>query len=269
MEKVSICIPVYNGEKTIRETVVSALNQTYSDIEVIVTDNCSTDGTVEILNDLEDDRLIIHENEENIGMLGNWNMCVKLATGKFVHILCADDVMKSDCIEKKMKMFNDENVNFVFSASDVIDESGKVLMTRSFGKTAFVEDGGKLVKKSLHRRNIFGEPSNVLFKKSIWEEIGGPALNLYNTADWEMWLRMAARGKVGYVPDTVIQYRVSSTNETSKLKLKRFFLDDRLMIENLKEDSAVNINGCDIIIHKVMYVARLFARLLYTKLFVK
>ena len=73
MSKVSICIPVFNGEDTIEDTIKSAINQTYKNIEILVIDNKSTDRTAEIVSGIKDERLVFYQNDTNLGMAGNWN----------------------------------------------------------------------------------------------------------------------------------------------------------------------------------------------------
>lgn len=272
MDKVSICIPVYNGEKTIRATIVSALAQTYKNIEVIAVDDCSTDATLSILEEFKDERFKIVKNERNQGLVGNWNKCVDVANSDYIHLLCADDIMQPDCIEKKMELLTKNNdILFVFNATEIIDINDKVLSIRKFGNKTNIYKGKDIFRYSLRHRNVFGEPSNILFRKISWTNLGGPASHLYNTADWDLWMRMAARGQVGYISDALIGYRIFSGNETSKLKIKKFFDDDEAMIANLKNDEYAKnlLNSFDIIIHRFVIFFRIYGRLIYMNLFAK
>lgn len=92
---VSICIPVYNGAAYIAETIASVQQQTYSNIEIIVQDNQSTDETMQIVRTLADSdrRILIAQNTKNLGMAGNWNACFARASGEFVQLLSADDLL--------------------------------------------------------------------------------------------------------------------------------------------------------------------------------
>ena len=92
-DKVSICIPTYNGAQFIRKTLESVLNQSYQNIEVIVNDDCSTDNTMDIVRSMNDSRIKIYANEENLGLVRNWNMTVSYATGEFVKLMCQDDLL--------------------------------------------------------------------------------------------------------------------------------------------------------------------------------
>jgi glycosyltransferase involved in cell wall biosynthesis len=75
---ISICIPSYNAENFIKETLESVLNQTYRNIEVVITDDCSKDSTVSVIHSLNDERIKFYQNEKNLGVEGNWNKALQL-----------------------------------------------------------------------------------------------------------------------------------------------------------------------------------------------
>ena len=265
-KKVSIVIPVYNGEETIKDTINSAINQTYDNVEVIVIDNKSTDNTVQIVNEFNNEKLILLQNSENLGMVGNWNECLKQAGGEYIHFLCADDCLKADCIQKKVEAIEKNDAVMVVSATEIVNENGEVVMLRRRCKKDTVFDGYKYAKKSLHRGNIFGEPSSVMFKKAIIEKTGLFATNLSYTTDWELWCRIAACGKLVYISEVLSEYRISMGNTTGSLKLKRIMDDDTRMMNNLINYDGIDISLSDIVIHKLVLSARDIARLLYMKI---
>ncbi len=98
-DRVSICIPVYNCENTVRDCILSALNQSYKDIEVVIVDNASTDGTWELINSIEDCRLKGFRNEENIGAAANWNAALQKANYTLTLLLHSDDILVNDFVE--------------------------------------------------------------------------------------------------------------------------------------------------------------------------
>lgn len=113
---VSILIPVFNRENIITETLDSAVNQTYRNIEIIVVDNCSTDNTWNILENYSsnENRLRIYKNDNNIGPVRNWKRCAQLAKGEFVKMLFSDDLISENFISETLINFNDD-VAFVLS----------------------------------------------------------------------------------------------------------------------------------------------------------
>lgn len=115
-ELVSILIPVYNRVNLVGETINSAINQTYKNIEIIIVDNCSTDGTWELLQNLccKDNRIRIFKNKENMGPVKNWKRCIDEASGQYAKLLFSDDLIEENFIEKTMKVF-DHRTAFVLS----------------------------------------------------------------------------------------------------------------------------------------------------------
>lgn len=119
--KVSILIPVYNREHFISECIDSALAQTYSNIEVVVVDNQSTDGTWSICQQYaeKDVRVRIFQNAENIGPVKNWQRCFDEARGVFAKILFSDDWLHPDFLANSVRFLLDSRVGFVFADVEI------------------------------------------------------------------------------------------------------------------------------------------------------
>ncbi|MBK7819003.1 MAG: glycosyltransferase family 2 protein [Sphingobacteriaceae bacterium] len=131
---VSICIPVYNGEQFIDETVQCCLAQTHKNIEILFSDNCSTDKTVELIRKYNDPRIKIYSNETNIGLLANFKKCFTYATGKYMSFLGADDGMEPTCIEKAVNILEapeNKDVVLVNTFIQIIDEQSKTVFTKN------------------------------------------------------------------------------------------------------------------------------------------
>lgn len=263
---VSICIPVFNGENTIRDTLLSAINQTYENIEIVVVDNCSEDNTVNIVQANMSGHIRLYQNSENLGMVGNWNKCLEYAKGEYITILCADDLLNRDCIEKKVNIMREnKDVVMVFSASEIINENGTSLMKRRVFNNNKIMEGKKISLRSYREKNLFGEPSNVLFRKSALNETGGFDASMYYSADWDMWLKIANTGKVGYISEVLMKYRVSKNNQTSKTKLQTYIKDDSRMMSNIHNNNYMSTKKVDDCIHRGMFIFRMFARIVYLK----
>ena len=139
---VSILIPVYNRENLIEETVQSALNQTYKNIEIIVVDNQSTDNTWEILQKLASqyERIKIFQNERNIGPVRNWKRCIDEANGEYGKILWSDDLIAPQFLEKTVPYLENEDVGFVFTGTEIfIDGTDKKTSHYFIGKSRVYE----------------------------------------------------------------------------------------------------------------------------------
>jgi len=105
-EKISVCIPVYNGAETIRETINSVLSQTYKSFELLIVDNASKDNTVKIIKSINDPRIVLFINKENIGCGGNLEACKRKAKGDILFYLSADDIAEIHALEKVVDAFN-------------------------------------------------------------------------------------------------------------------------------------------------------------------
>lgn len=122
---VSILIPVYNREEMILETLNSALAQTYDNIEIIVVDNDSTDGTWALISDVasKDHRVKAFRNESNLGPVRNWLRCLEEAAGTYGKILWSDDLIASDFLESTVPFLDNSDVGFVFTATRVFEKN--------------------------------------------------------------------------------------------------------------------------------------------------
>ena len=165
---VSICIPVFNCERYIGMAIESALGQTYRNLELIITDNCSTDGTFSVTGGYRHDpRVRIFQNESNLGIAGNCNRALGLAKGKYVKLLCADDFLYPDCVEVQTGILADpchETVAMVFCRRDIVAPDGKRLFTWGYSGKPGRYRGLDLLRQSVRRgTNIFGEPGGVMF----------------------------------------------------------------------------------------------------------
>lgn len=131
---ISICIPSYNRADLIEETIHSALAQTYQNIEIIINDNCSTDGTWELLNEYlkKDSRIRIFRNEKNLGAVKNWQQVLSHAQGEYALILWSDDLIKAEFIEKTFNQF-EESCAFVMTENEEFSDDN-VYYTSSYGK---------------------------------------------------------------------------------------------------------------------------------------
>ena len=122
MPLVSVCVPVYNGEKYIRKTLETILNQTYRDYELIISDDGSKDNTLAVIQEFHDDRIKINKNPVNLGQAGNINKLIELAQGEYVAIYHADDLYEPGILEKEVEFLNNHaEAVAVFAMYDQID----------------------------------------------------------------------------------------------------------------------------------------------------
>jgi glycosyltransferase involved in cell wall biosynthesis len=133
---VSIALPVYNGEATVADVARSVLAQDYGDVELVISDNASQDGTEEICRGLarDDDRVAYHRQAENVGLLGNFAASVRLARGDFVRWIGHDDWIAPSYVSRCLEVFAaDERLILVTTQLDYVEDSGQTASTRYTG----------------------------------------------------------------------------------------------------------------------------------------
>lgn len=169
---VSILIPVYNRADLVGYTIDTALQQTYSNIEIVIVDNFSTDATWEVLQKYKqkDDRIKIYQNEINIGPVLNWKRCIDLAKGEYAKILFSDDLISENFIEETSNyLINYKDVGFVISKIFMmnIDENkkyNKQIKNNLDDKFSFLSGKKFIYKKIFGRGGLPNSPGCALFR---------------------------------------------------------------------------------------------------------
>ena len=172
--KVSIVIPVFNGMPYIQAAVQSSLNQDYENIEVIVVDNASQDGTRQWLQTLKDSKITVIYRDELQSASANWTQATDLATGTYTKLLCADDLLDPDIVQTQVGLL-EANPAAVMAASKrrIIDSQGKVVR-KAHGLAGLqqLESGSETLKKCFQSgTNLLGEPASVLFRTESIKQV--------------------------------------------------------------------------------------------------
>lgn len=223
--KLSVCIPVYNGQQFIKETIDSVLNQSFKDFEIVVVDNQSTDNTVSIVKSYSDSRIKLFINDTNIGMIPNWNKAMEHATGKYIKILPADDFIYPGCLEKQVKIMEadtNEKIAMVGGRRNIIDESGKILFNRGFTKTECEVTGFAAINKNVRSGgNIIGEGGAIMFRKGILQKTGNFNSPIFYVLDLDLWYKILLHGNYYALPDIVSSFRVSKSSASVNVVKKQ------------------------------------------------
>jgi glycosyltransferase involved in cell wall biosynthesis len=171
---VSVVIPVYNGLPYLVEAVDSVLTQTFSDLELVLVDGGSTDGSREWIHTLTDSRVRALKMPEGTTAAGNWTAACEAATGDFVKLLCQDDVLYPDCLTQQLHdLSTSSTAGMSVAQRDIIDARSQVLF-RSRGlvglRDGVVSGRDAILASYRHGTNIFGEPVSILFRSSALEK---------------------------------------------------------------------------------------------------
>lgn len=141
---VTVAIPTFNSEKFISDAIYSILNQSHSPKEILISDDCSSDDTTEIVQNLkkQDNRIKLFINSTNLGYQCNWNKCLEYATSDFVLLLHADDLLKPGTIKKQIQFFHKHpEVALIGGYEDTINENGNLIRKASLKKTKIYLSG--------------------------------------------------------------------------------------------------------------------------------
>lgn len=227
MALVSIIIPAYNAAKYLRESVQSALAQTYREREIIIVDDGSTDGTSQILAEYGDAIRVVRQT--NQGSAAACNAGVAIAQGEWVAFLDADDVWLPEKLARQIEHCG----NTAISHTDSIC-FGDALPTE-IRRSSFEPPYSGRVLKELLTRNFITK-STVLMRRQVFLDLGGFDRSYIAVEDWPFFLKVCAEYELGYLPEAVVRYRV---HKKSKSMQGRKTLADHLRIIN----SAFGVQG--------------------------
>ena len=217
---ISVIIPVYNGEKTIRETIDSVLNQTYSNLEIIVINDGSLDLTLNVIYTIKDSRVKVFSYEKS-GVSISRNRGIERASGQFISFLDADDIWTPEKLEEQLKALQtNPQASVAYSWVDYIDENGDF-----FRHGNHITMNGNAYEQMLIQ-NILENGSNPLIRRQALINIGNFDQSLKFAEDWDMWLRLASRYNFVTVPYAHVLYRTSSYSvSTNVLEMEKFSLE--------------------------------------------
>ncbi len=223
MYKVSVIIPTYNRSKYLTQAIESALVQDYPDLEVIVSDNASTDDTPQVVKKyFKDPRFKYFRNKRNLGMAGNWRRAIyEYATGNYAIILSDDDYfIYSSYVSDAINIFKQyKNVVLVFANQKVLYD----LKNKKFFKETKMDfpelvDGNLLFFDYLIKKVPFIPLATVVFHRITAVNLNCFAKEIIS-ADQELFFKMILNKKVGFIKKTVAVYRKHSEAATSNWNL--------------------------------------------------
>lgn len=210
---VSIITPTYNSEKFISATILSLLSQTYTNWEMIIVDDCSTDSTEEIIQEFikDDSRISFYQLQKNSGPGIARNQAVDLAKGRYIAFLDSDDLWKPEKLQKQIEFLTLNNLPFTFSFYECIDEEGKPLHLK-------IGTPLKLHYWQLFFCNFVGNLTGI-YDVNYFGKI--PISSIRKRQDWMVWLTVLKKIKTAQpIPESLAFYRVRKDSiSSSKWKL--------------------------------------------------
>lgn len=232
--KVSVVISTYNQAEYLGLAIESILEQTYTNFEIVIVDDGSTDHTKQKVGQYQaryGDK-IRYFFQKNQGPTAAEHFGIEQAKGEYIASLDHDDLWTPQFLEKQMKLIDgDEECSFVCSAAYVIDGEGNITGTYESGKYLSADFNGLL-------RDNFVIHASVILRKNMYFEVGGFDPDIIVTHDVDLWFRLAKKYRFKYNPEKLVKYRVHGANITKKLDK---WLEDRL--KSYKKKSIVGDIG--------------------------
>lgn len=221
---VDILLATYNGEKYLRCQLDSILKQTYTNIRILINDDCSQDGTVDILKEYEkkDNRIQVQYNKNNLGSIKNFENLLTRVESKYFMLSDQDDYWMPDKVEKSLNKIIDENADLVFTDLEAVDEELKtiapsVVRFMGFKKNIDKHNDYKLV----FLRNCVTGCTIISKKELIRKYIPIPEKQPM-VHDWWMALMIAQNGKIAFLDEPTIKYRQHAKNQLGIYGMKTY-----------------------------------------------
>jgi glycosyltransferase involved in cell wall biosynthesis len=263
--EILVFVPTYNAEKYLRECLDSVLNQTFQDWECVISDNASTDKSVEIAREYEnkDSRFRVLTHEKNTGAANNWNRAKENNKSFATKILCADDYLMIDALKKQLNILKRNKTAIVFSERYIIFPNGKKLHPRLpiYASNISFNDAFKYYINL--GRNIFGEPVTALFRTDLFVKSEGFYPKFEYSLDTSGYMAIARGHDVTFDKSIVGVFRVSKSQWSYELKGKQYsHIFD--FIDHLVEVEGIQVTKAEVLIGKIkVMIANLLRVFLY------
>jgi len=249
MPHISVTIPVFNRAHLIGFTIESVLRQSFTDWDLVIVDDASTDETVSVIQRFanEDSRIKCYVNEHNLGLTRNWNRCLDLSTGPLIQILLSDDLVDSGYLEAVSSVFEKyPSVGIVAANCRYIDVSGKLLDDGNTEDSKMYRAGDEAVSIFLKR---YPHVSSIVFRKNCVDKLGKYDERIWHGPDVEYDTRIARHYDYFHFGQVYTSFRRHGRNMGALEYLRNDFLE----VDNLKfrlswgclSDEALRLRGID------------------------
>jgi glycosyltransferase involved in cell wall biosynthesis len=229
MPRISVVIPSYNHEKYLRECLQSVLIQTFPDFEIIITDDGSSDRSVDVIKEFKDQRIHLYIHSTNKGACIALNNCIRNSSGEYIAVLNSDDAWEPAKLEKQMDFLdNHPEIAAVFSKATFINESSLPITKRNFNYFQVLEKENRTRFAWLHffffEGNCLCHPG-VLIRKSCYDDVGVYDARIANLPDLDMWVRLCLKYEIHVMDDKLVRFRIrdkeinaSGDNPTNRIR---------------------------------------------------
>lgn len=234
---VSVILPVYNAKKYINQTIRSILQQTYSDFELLIVDDCPTDGTMQIVEGFTDKRIRIIHNKRNMGIAYTRNCALENSRGTYIALMDHDDIALPERLEKQVQFFErNKDIDVVGGRIQLIGEKDEPI-----SDVWSVNTDPQILKALLLFINPYSN-SEVMFRKQIVKDnLISYKDNMLGMEDFRFWIECSKVGKFSNV-DSLVQYRrIMESSETGSIMQSK--LNERLELYAQLQEYSFELSG--------------------------
>jgi glycosyltransferase involved in cell wall biosynthesis len=232
MVEVTVIVPTYLDASTLSDSIDSVLNQTYSDFELIIVDDCSPDSTPQVVTNYSDPRITYVRHGENRGGSAARNTGIKMANGKYIAFIDSDDLWKSSKLDKQVSAIEALPDDWIAVYCET-EYSGEGLLSRAIelykditGTGRGYEGDEELIEKLLMAEAHVAAGSSLLAKTEHVRRIGGFDEEFVRHQDWEFLIRLLDHGKCAYLDKKLVVKDTSGrTSPDKRLAAKRMFIE--------------------------------------------
>jgi glycosyltransferase involved in cell wall biosynthesis len=220
MPKVSVIVPCYNHGKYLLKRIESILNQTFTDFELLLIDDCSTDNSWALMQNYANNPKVtlIHKNDINSGSpFIQWQLGIENAIGEYIWIAESDDYADVTFLEKNLLNFSkNKSVGVSFSPSIWVDSDDNVLELPIFENLPFVEKGETVIKENFTKGCFIYNASSALFEKSLVKNVDFEAIKTFKfTGDWLFWVQLIGQTSLARTAERLNYFRKHTENVSS------------------------------------------------------
>lgn len=222
----SVCVPTYNRERLIAETLDSILGQTFGDFELVVVDDGSTDNTRRVVEEYaaRDSRVRYVPLEKNLGMVGATNRCLEEARGKIIYTFDSDDVMHPESLELRREFFETHpEVAILYSDMELMDFEGRLTSPSYWAAEGYRPCRGRLSPAMLSVVGLFASNGTTCIRREVYEALGPQSGDLPHCNDGYYFLRGCGRFQADYIPRPLARVRLHEGNASRKPRGSRLY----------------------------------------------
>ncbi len=252
MPTVSVIVPNYNHAAFLDIRMESILNQTYSDFEVLILDDCSTDNSQAVLKKYEQHPKVkaLIFNETNSGSpFKQWKKGIEKASGEYIWMAESDDYSDPRFLEKILPLFEkDTAIALAYSQSNDVNEKNETFRNRIFWtedftpniwKNDFVYDGNQFIEQYMLYKNVIPNASAVVFKRSVFlESYDSVSAVMRMAGDWLLWVLMLKNNKIGFIASPLNYFRkhmnTTRVHNSNEKKIRRI-LEEAIIIKKASD----------------------------------